>query len=842
MQKSSIIGSIFIGLFGVPFFGMGSFFAMKSVQGALQGVPGAYVGVGMGALFACIGLGLMALGVASYRFGQRQAAMMSANPGTPWMWREDWAAGRSDGRNTRAYIGLWIFAFLWDAISFPAAALAFPKLMGDVRLLIVMIFPVVGFILTGAAVLSTLRAKRYGRTSFWFASNPFTPGRKLGGFIHLRMPVAAEHGVDVRLSCIRQVTTGSGKSRSTTDTIVWQEERNIPGSALTRMNTDVQVPVEFNIPIDAALTNSDNPNDKLLWKLHAQADVPGVDFKDDYEVPVFRTANQSATATPSTDVTDEGAQNRDSLAPARRTFAAPESEEKVADEPIVVPSRTHIVITEDGANTSVYFPPLRNPAQAFGLFAFTVIWTAVVYLLFTREAPTIFRVVFGAAEILLGYGLLNVIFGSSLIRVGQGSLSIRTAIMGIGSTKTMPLDGVQSVSPVSQGQADASGEAKFGIFVQLTDGRVFKVAASSLSRTEARWIVAAIDRGMGRKEEATPKFEPIVMGMPAQSSGVGVVRVGGVSTSKIGRAIGIAFFIGWLFFVGRFAFHFSGAFSKRPQTTGQSEPAPSRGPVPVSMSEEDVSRVLSMPTQQQAEELLERSIRHDEHALQLLQERVDGWTSKLHETDRMKRLGEQARYSTDLRVRQMNEDIELAMDGWHKDSDAVDLLIGRAKSDPQYKAAALYFLGMEGGRGMETQHVYEVLREYALHDPDATSRQWAVEGLRFLQTDEALDTLWESFTTDPSFAVRNRAGCNLSDCGLFTREQRMRTVPKLLAILNDSSLNPQMRGWCYMALRGITGASLPEDPAAWNRWYSEHGSETMAQFQREPWYQVRGDQ
>jgi len=54
--------------------------------------------------------------------------------------------------------------------------------------------------------------------------------------------------------------------------------------------------VEFSIPSDAYESNHDDPNDQVLWLLHAQADVPGVNYSDDFEVPVFRLTPSSASS------------------------------------------------------------------------------------------------------------------------------------------------------------------------------------------------------------------------------------------------------------------------------------------------------------------------------------------------------------------------------------------------------------------------------------------------------------------------------------------------------------------------------------------------------------------
>ena len=260
------------------------------------------------------------------------------------------------------------------------------------------------------------------------------------------------------------------------------------------------------------------------------------------------------------------------------------------------------------------------------------------------------------------------------------------------------------------------------------------------------------------------------------------------------------------------------------------------------LTDADVERVLALPAQAQAEELLERAIGHDMRALELFNQQVDGWTSKVHLSDRMRQLEQRSQYSKDLRVRLAHADISLALDGWQKNETAADLLIERARTDSHYRSAAVYFLGMLAGRGVDYDRIHKVVLDYARNDKDPGVRQWAVEGLRFLGKDEVLDELYVAFTEDPSMNVRDRAGCNISDCGIFTRKQRMRMVPKLVNLAAQQSTSPQMRNWCFMALQEITDENLPTDAGAWSRWYAEHGAEKMTEFERLEWWQVRGDE
>jgi hypothetical protein len=208
----------------------------------------------------------------------------------------------------------------------------------------------------------------------------------------------------------------------------------------------------------------------------------------------------------------------------------------------------------------------------------------------------------------------------------------------------------------------------------------------------------------------------------------------------------------------------------------------------------------------------------------------------------MRQLERRSEFSRDLRVRNANADINLTLDGWQKNEQAAEMLIERARTDLHYRAAAVYFLGMLAGRGVAYDRIHPVLLDYAKRDPDPVVRQWAVEGMRYLGKGEALDELFESFTQDSSSNVRERAGCNLSDCGNFTRLQRMRMVPKFLDLIADANSSAQMKSWSYMALREITDANVASDPQAWRNWYQAHGSEKMAEFERLDWWRVRGDE
>ncbi len=268
-------------------------------------------------------------------------------------------------------------------------------------------------------------------------------------------------------------------------------------------------------------------------------------------------------------------------------------------------------------------------------------------------------------------------------------------------------------------------------------------------------------------------------------------------------------------------------------------PIPSATPNTNIQIEERLLRQL--PAQRQAETLLERCIRHDLPAQQLFDDLKGEWTGQIWGTDTLRNLENRARYSSDLRVRYMEADVALAAAGFKQDKSSVERLEPRLSEEPEFRSQTLLLLGMLAGRGIEPIRIHDLLVHAANTDLDEKVRQAAVEGLRFLKTDEALEDEFYYFTHDPSFAVRDRAGCNVADCGIFTRAQRMQILPKVLALAEDPSNAGQMHQWTLMTLQAITDQNF-SNAADWRQWYNQHAAEKERNFATQPWWRVKGDE
>jgi hypothetical protein len=235
----------------------------------------------------------------------------------------------------------------------------------------------------------------------------------------------------------------------------------------------------------------------------------------------------------------------------------------------------------------------------------------------------------------------------------------------------------------------------------------------------------------------------------------------------------------------------------------------------------DLGQLDRMKPQKQAETLLELAVGQTQGANDQISSRVDRWPGKVRWNPQIASLTSAALNSNDMRVRESGIEVELAAYGLAKNSGSFQYLVKKAESpDHRQKIWALWALGLMGNRGVEPERVVGILTSH-LKDPDAESRQWAVEGLALTAMDQTIDPLLKTMHDDPAPIVRERAACGLAEAGMFTPQQRMSAVPQLLNYTDDPALDAQTHGWAFQALHDITHQQLPNDSAAWRNWYEQ---------------------
>jgi hypothetical protein len=272
---------------GIPFAAAGAWAGVTAAR--LAQVDGF---ARMAALFACaaavfgfVGFGLMASAVRNSRRARRDEELRTRNPEQPWMWNEEWVDRRISDQSRRGTGILWGFALLWNAMTLPTLYLLRETIAGATNPVYyaAYLFPVAGLLLILAAARLTLRAMRFPRSTLMLDSFPAPIGGTLHGSVHVPHPLANVTAVTVRLVALAHEHRGN----TTTSSIVFDQQRAVPPGIVRLAADGVVIPVEIAIPSDAPPTSITGVPRQIFWRLSVDAELPGIDYKATFDVPVF---------------------------------------------------------------------------------------------------------------------------------------------------------------------------------------------------------------------------------------------------------------------------------------------------------------------------------------------------------------------------------------------------------------------------------------------------------------------------------------------------------------------------------------------------------------------------
>ena len=462
-------------LFALPFGGFGVFALSQGIRLAVDGTVGSQVWPPLifGVVFSGVGFGLIYLALWGSRYVQRQQRIQVEHPAEPWLWREDWAQGRANSKTRTGMVAGWVFAIFWNAVSMPIAFLVLPAAAKQkgASAYFVLIFPAVGIFLLVRAIRQTIAYFEFGKTFFEMASVPGVVGRELKGVIQARFPHSPDHGVHLRLSCVHRVTTNSGKSQSTSENILWRDEADLSSAQLYPGPAGTTIPVSFQIPRDAQPTKKLNARDEFSWMLEALADVPGVNYHDIFEVPVFRTQQTPAQGQVEAEV-----------------FAQPQGTQAITH-----PDQLSVEVRQSTEGTEFYFPPARNKSFATSASAFMLIFGAVTLFLILH-APIIFGLVFGLFSLFLVYTTVQLWLGTTRVVIGD-ALTLQSGLLGGGKVRQIPLSQIATIGDrITSQQGGGTGTPYYDIELTLRDGKKLTLGRTLKSKQEAEWLVDEMRR------------------------------------------------------------------------------------------------------------------------------------------------------------------------------------------------------------------------------------------------------------------------------------------------------------------------------------------------------------
>ncbi|MBI3476701.1 MAG: hypothetical protein HY010_13295 [Acidobacteria bacterium] len=478
MERTSKLGTVFLCLFALPFAAFGLFALFTGMRQTLDGSGSSHswLFLPFGLVFCGIGFGLIYAVIFGGRLLKKQQRAQAEHPSEPWLWREDWVQGRIQGSMRSGMIGAWIFAGLWNTISLPMLIFIPQQAARKPIAYVGLLFPLIGVLLLVRAIRWTIAYRTFGRTYFEITPVPGVIGGELKGMIQARIPQAPDHGIQLRLSCINRVTSGSGDNRSTWEHIRWRAEASVAPGQMYPGPTGTSIPVNFRIPWNAQPTETRSPGDVIVWQLEARADVPGVDYRDVFEVPVFRTA---------------------------QTPTAPDPDNSIDATPQTSrPSALTVVITETAEGIEFYFPAGRNKGFASGTSVFLLIFGAATYFLAGSRAPVFFPIVFGFFTFLLLYICAQMWLGTTRVGIGKGELLLQAGFLGVGRLRRFAFAEIASISSAIRSQQGGStGTPYYDIELTLSNGKKITLGRTIPNHQEVAWLVEKMKRliGLGSK-------------------------------------------------------------------------------------------------------------------------------------------------------------------------------------------------------------------------------------------------------------------------------------------------------------------------------------------------------
>ena len=417
-------------LMASPFaaFGLGALWA-----GAIQARAGeTLIGVllaAFGAVFLAIAAVLLRSAGVARRHTRTIARRQSLHPDEPWRWSGQWDDPRlaSGGR-----AGVWLawgFALFWNALSAPLALVFFPQeVLGKGRWLegaVAALFPVVGVGLLVWAARATLQQRRFGSSVLELARVPAALGGELAATLHAGAALVDARELGVRLACIHRTIRGSGDSRSTHETPLWEDAQTLPLTSGALGPQGLALPVRFAIPADALPTTPLPGEDVILWRVEARASLQGVDFEAAFEVPVFATPESRA----------------------ERTAAALERERFAQSDPAAEPLGAGVVVRpHPGGGSEILLPAGRHPGPTLLAAVFAACFAGGAWLAHGRSAPLPVVAACAGVAALVALAALELAFGSTRLVARRDEVLVERRLFGLGRTRRIPASEISAVA------------------------------------------------------------------------------------------------------------------------------------------------------------------------------------------------------------------------------------------------------------------------------------------------------------------------------------------------------------------------------------------------------------
>ena len=461
-------------LFGLPFaaFGTAGFIAgiKKLAAGDTRGgLPLMLISP----IFAFVGFGLWYGLYRASKAKKRTDAISAAHPDEPWLVNDQWAGGSIKSSTRSTMVTACLFAGLWNLVSSAAIGANFRTILNERKpaALLILLFPAGGIGLLIWAVRAIIRWKKFGESIFKMQSVPGVIGGSLSGAIRTSVKLQPEDGFHIKLRCVNLITTQSGENSSTTEHILWEDEKTLVKDLLADDPRRSGIPVFFQIPRGSRPSDNSNSRNRIVWRLEARAKVPGIGYFAQFEVPVFVVAG-AADAGPVVD-----------------PLVAYEPPAK----PYQLPANSRIKVRQlPSGETEFVFPAFRNPVTCLTFGFFVAIFSGITWWLTVARAGVFFPIVFGLTSLFIWLAWLNLLFRSSRAVADANGIGVFTHWLFLRTGKRLASSDITTIG--TKIGMTSGGTVYYNIFVAPRSGNDITLATAIKDHAEAVWLAAEMQR------------------------------------------------------------------------------------------------------------------------------------------------------------------------------------------------------------------------------------------------------------------------------------------------------------------------------------------------------------
>lgn len=236
-------------------------------------------------VFGLVGVGGLIAVVQMIPESRRRTELRNQHPTEPWRWRTEWKsdAVHAQSRGRRSLL-LFLSIYLVGATLPVVVTMPEEISNGNSWAFLGMLFLIPVAAMCWALLNSLRRESRYGQPVMTIETTPIRLGSTLVGAIILNATSVPEGQVTLHLAC-KETMTRRGKSSFNT---VWEQTELIDSGSTFG---DSNIPVSFRMPEEQP--ESDPVDDKVKWILTVHVPFPGIDYKAEFLLPVFRSQSQS---------------------------------------------------------------------------------------------------------------------------------------------------------------------------------------------------------------------------------------------------------------------------------------------------------------------------------------------------------------------------------------------------------------------------------------------------------------------------------------------------------------------------------------------------------------------